>query len=252
MNATSAYAVTGAKSPEALVQQFAPLVKRIGAHLLGRLPAGVELDDLVQVGLMALLEAARHYSPSKGATFQTYAGIRIRGAMLDEVRSNDWAPRSVYRKQRELTAAVRTVENKKGQHANAREIAEELGVSLDDYFRMLTSTAASRMFSFDQSNATGELPVSQISEDRSDPVADLESQEFRAEVAAAIKSLPEREALILSLYYDEELNLKEIGEVLGVSESRVCQLHGQALVRLRARLQTSIGERLQDRREQHA
>lgn len=245
MNVSSVYATAGAKPPEALVEEYAPMVKRIGAHLLGRLPAGVELDDLIQVGLVALLDAARHYESSKGASFQTYAGIRVRGAMLDEVRSNDWAPRSVYRKQRELTAAVRNVENRKGEHANATEIAKELGVSLEDYFKMLSSTSASRMLSLDQSSSDGEPLASRIQEDHADPVANLESQEFRQEIMAAIQSLPERETLVMSLYYDKELNLKEIGEVLGVSESRVCQLHGQALVRLRAQLQKSISEHVE-------
>jgi len=245
MNVSSVYVTAGAKPPEALVEEYAPMVKRIGAHLLGRLPAGVELDDLIQVGLVALLDAARHYESSKGASFQTYAGIRIRGAMLDEVRSNDWAPRSVYRKQRELTAAVRNVENRKGEHANAKEIAKELGVSLEDYFKMLSSTSSSRMLSLDQSSSDGEPLASRIQEDHADPVANLESQEFRQEIIAAIQSLPERETLVMSLYYDRELNLKEIGEVLGVSESRVCQLHGQALVRLRAQLQKSISEHVE-------
>jgi len=245
MNVSSVYATAGAKPPEALVEEYAPMVKRIGAHLLGRLPAGVELDDLIQVGLVALLDAARHYEASKGASFQTYAGIRVRGAMLDEVRSNDWAPRSVYRKQRELTAAVRNVENRKGEHASATEIAKELGVPLEDYFKMLSSTSASRMLSLDQSSSEGEPLASRIQEDRGDPVANLESQEFRQEIVAAIQSLPERETLVMSLYYDKELNLKEIGEVLGVSESRVCQLHGQALVRLRAQLQKSISEHME-------
>ncbi len=245
MNVSSVYATAGARPPEVLVEEYAPMVKRIGVHLLGRLPAGIELDDLIQVGLVALLDAARHYEASKGASFQTYAGIRVRGAMLDEVRSNDWAPRSVYRKQRELTAAVRNVENRKGEHASATEIAKELGVSLEDYFKMLSSTSASRMLSLDQSGSDDEPLANRIQENHADPVANLESQEFRQEIMDAIQSLPEREALVMSLYYDKELNLKEIGEVLGVSESRVCQLHGQALVRLRAQLQKSISEHVE-------
>jgi len=245
MSVTSAYITAGEQSPEVLLDQYAPLVKRIGAHLLGRLPAGIELDDLVQVGLVALLEAARHYTTSKGASFRTYAGIRIRGAMLDEVRSNDWAPRSVYRKQRELTAAVRKVENRKCEHASAQDVADELGISLDEYFRMLSSTTVARMFSFDHPRADGESLENRVHRERDDPVALLESQQFRQEVIEAIKSLPEREELVMSLYYDNELNLKEIGEVLGVSESRVCQLHGQALVRLRAQLQKSISEHME-------
>lgn len=237
MSATSTYALAGAKSPEALVEQHAPLVKRIAVHLLGRLPRNVELDDLVQVGLIALLEAAKQYSPSKGANFETYASIRIRGAMLDEVRSTDWAPRSVYRKQRQLSAAIRSVENRTGKRAIPTDIADELGVSLDEYFSMLATTSSSRMFSLEHTGPESEPAAGPLSDNKSDPVTEIESEEFRAEMTRAIGALPEREALVMALYYDEELNLKEIGEVLGVSESRVCQIHGQALARLRARMQ---------------
>jgi RNA polymerase sigma factor for flagellar operon FliA len=236
MSPAAAYAATAGRSPEALVQEYAPLVKRIANHLKGRLPDGVDLDDLIQVGLIALLEAARHYSSEKGASFETYAGIRVRGAMLDEVRSNDWAPRSVYRRQREITAAMQAVENRTGQAADARAIAEELGVSLEEYFRMLTSASTHRMLSLDDEDPDREAATGQIPDPDRDPCAELESDEFRAAVAGAISALPEREALVMSLYYDEELNLKEIGAVLGVSESRVCQIHGQALARLRSRL----------------
>jgi RNA polymerase sigma factor for flagellar operon FliA len=237
MSVACEYALTAGQSPELLVEQHAQLVKRIAAHLLARLPDGTELDDLVQVGLIALLDAARNYSPDKGASFETYAGIRVRGAMLDEVRSNDWAPRSVYKKQRQLSAAIQAVENRTGNHAQPQEIAEELGVPLDEYFQMLAATSGARMFSLDQAEPESEFSGERQVDPDADPVSELESDEFRAAMAAAIERLPEREALIMALYYDEELNLKEIGEVLGVSESRICQIHGQALARLRARLQ---------------
>jgi RNA polymerase sigma factor for flagellar operon FliA len=238
MSTASAYALAGRADPGELVERYAPLVKRIANHLLGRLPDGVELEDLVQTGLIALLDAARQYSPAKGASFETYASIRVRGAMLDEFRNTDWAPRSVYRKQRQLTAAVRAVENRTGTHASAREIAAELGVPLEEYFRMVADTASQRMFSLDESDpdVAAEDPAGEGPPEL-DPAAEIESAEFQAAMSAAIRELPEREALVMSLYYDEELNLKEIGEVLGVSESRVCQIHGQALTRLRARLQ---------------
>lgn len=222
--------------PDALVQEYAPLVKRIAHHLRARLPDGIEMDDLVQVGLIALLDAARQYSPAKGASFETYAGIRIRGAMLDEVRATDWTPRSVYRRQRELTAAIQAVENRTGQAAEPRAIAAELGVSLEEYFAMASAATACRVFSLDAEGDDQEAAVNHLPDPEAGPPALLESDELREEVAAAIRSLPEREALVMSLYYDEELNLKEIGAVLGVTESRVCQLHGQALARLRARV----------------
>jgi len=239
MNATSAYSVNEQASRDALVEQYAPLVKRIGIHLRGRLPETIELDDLIQVGLIALLEAAKKYSAAKGASFQTYASIRVRGAMLDEVRSNDWAPRSVYRTQRQITAAINAVENRTGAAAKAEAIANELGVSLDEYFRMVSTTATARMFSLEQSEFDSEATISTSTGDNLDPCKELESAEFRDEITRAIKSLPERDALVLSLYYDDELNFKEVGAVLGVSESRVCQLHGQALMRVRARIRKS-------------
>lgn len=239
MNAMSAYKVAGHASSDALVEQYAPLVKRIGIHLRGRLPDTIELDDLIQVGLIALLEAAKNYSAAKGASFQTYASIRVRGAMLDEVRSNDWAPRSVYRTQRQITAAISAVENRTGTAAKADAIADELGVSLDEYFRMVSTTATARMFSLEQSEIDPEATGATSSGDGLDPCRELESVEFREEIVRAIKSLPERDGLVLSLYYDDELNFKEVGAVLGVSESRVCQLHGQALARVRSRIRTS-------------
>lgn len=236
----SAYALGQQLSPETLVENHAPLVKRIALHVRGRLPAGTELDDLIQVGLIALLDSARQYSPTKGASFETFASIRVRGAMLDEVRSSNWAPRSVYRNQRKLSAAIVAVENRIGSHATAKEVAGELGIPLDEYFKMLATTSASRMFSLEQSGVGPDAMTDNPFEKTDDPARQLESDEFKEEIVVAIKSLPEREALVLSLYYDEELNLKEIGEVIGVSESRVCQIHSQALVRLRARVQDKL------------
>ncbi len=242
MSTASAYACAGQLRPEELVERHAPLVKRIASHLLGRLPDGVELEDLVQTGLIALLDAARQYSPARGASFETYASIRVRGAMLDEFRNTDWAPRSVYRKQRQLTAAVRAVENRNGSHATPREVAAELGVPLEEYFRMVAATAAQRMFSLEDTSPDPSAEDEREGDPPSaDPSAALESEEFHAAMTGAIGALPEREALVMSLYYDEELNLKEIGAVLGVTESRVCQIHGQALVRLRSRLQDWAG-----------
>lgn len=240
MKSARHYATTAGQSPDALVQEHAPLVKRIAHHLRGRLPDSVELDDLIQVGLIALLDAARQYSPARGASFETYAGIRVRGAMLDEVRNSDWTPRSVYRRQRELTAAIQAVENRTGKPAESREIAAEMGISLDEYFRMVTASTSHRLFSLDQDADDGDAPLQQIPDPDLEPSLELESDEFRQALAEAIGSLPERESLVMSLYYEEELNLKEIGEVLGVTESRVCQLHGQALSRVRARVQSAL------------
>lgn len=221
---------------EQLINQYAPLVKRIAYHLLARLPANVQVEDLMQAGMIGLLEASKKYDAGKGASFETYAGIRIRGAMLDEVRKGDWAPRSVHRNSRMVADAIRTVEARTGRDAKDPEVAAELGVSLEEYYGILNDTLGSRLFSFDDLMEEGEHGLEESGAHDFEPGRGLEDERFKRALAEAIANLPERERLVLSLYYDEELNLKEIGEVLGVSESRVCQLHSQCAARLRARL----------------
>jgi RNA polymerase sigma factor for flagellar operon FliA len=219
-----------------VVNRYAPLVKRIAHHLLLRMPASVQIDDLIQSGMIGLLEASRKYDVTKGASFETYAGIRIRGSMLDEVRKGDWAPRSVHRKSRKVAEAIKAIEARTGQDAKVQDIAKEMDIELDAYYAILQDASGSRLFSFDDvmegddsaiESAAGELPG---------PCDGLQRDSFKAHLAKAIDGLPDREKLVLALYYDEELNLKEIGEVIGVSESRVSQIHSQAALRLRARL----------------
>ncbi|HMI75763.1 MAG TPA: RNA polymerase sigma factor FliA, partial [Steroidobacteraceae bacterium] len=174
----------------------------------------------------------------KGANFETYAGIRIRGAMLDEVRKSDWTPRSVHRNMREMADVVRKIENAKGQDATPTDIAGGLGVSIEEYHKLVQDAASCRLFSFDQMGSSEDesSPADHARDDGPGPLDDMEDAGFRGALGSAINLLPEREKLVLSLYYDDDMNLREIGEVLEVSESRVCQIHGQALVRLRARL----------------
>ncbi len=221
-----------------LVVEHADLVKRIAYHLVSRMPPNVDVDDLIQSGMMGLLDAAKHYSATKGANFETYAGIRIRGAMLDEVRKSDWTPRSVHRNMREMADVVRKIENAKGQDASPTDIAEGLGVSIEEYHKLVQDAAGCRLFSFDQMGPGEDesSPADYARDERPGPFDHIEHAGFRDALAGAIDTLPEREKLVLSLYYDEDMNLREIGEVLEVSESRVCQIHGQALIRLRARL----------------
>jgi len=223
---------------EELVLKHADLVKRIAYHLVSRMPPNVEVDDLIQAGMLGLLDAAKHYSANKGANFETYAGIRIRGAMLDEVRKSDWTPRSVHRNMREMADVVRKIENEKGHDASPSDIAGALGVSIEEYHKLVQDAASCRLFSFDQmgSNDDDSSPADHARDERPGPFDNIQDTGFRDALAAAIGQLPEREKMVLSLYYDEDMNLREIGEVLEVSESRVCQIHGQALVRLRARL----------------
>ena len=219
-----------------VVDRYAHLVKRIAHHLLLRMPASVQVDDLIQSGMIGLIEAAKKYDVTKGASFETYAGIRIRGSMLDEVRKGDWAPRSVHRKSRKVAEAIKLIEARTGKDAQDKDIADELEINLNQYYAILQDASGSRLFSFDDvmegddsaiETAAGELPG---------PCDGLQRSTFKAHLARAIDGLPDREKLVLSLYYDEELNLKEIGEVIGVSESRVSQIHSQAALRLRARL----------------
>jgi RNA polymerase sigma factor for flagellar operon FliA len=229
------YHQAGVKSSSELIETHAPLVKKIALHLLARLPASVQLDDLMQAGMIGLLEAAQRYSSTKGATFETYAGIRIRGAMVDEIRKGDWVPRSVHRNARRVAQAIKAVENRMGREAQDAEVAEELGMELSQYHATLSDASSGRLFSLDELNESGELPIDET-EASDNPLDGLTSDSFKSTLAAAIEQLPEREKLVLSLYYQDELNLKEIGAVLGVSESRVSQIHSQAALRLRARL----------------
>ncbi|MAS24134.1 MAG: RNA polymerase sigma factor FliA [Oceanospirillaceae bacterium] len=219
-----------------LVRQHATLVKRIAHHMLGRLPDSVQLDDLIQAGMIGLLEASRKYDGGKGASFETYAGIRIRGAMLDEIRRGDWAPRSVHRNFRRISDAIKQIESEKGRDAEDAEVAGFLGISQDEYHSILKDSAGCRLFSFEEVLEKSDSGFDIFEDDSPDPLDGIERDSFQTQLAEAIKTLPEREQLVLALYYDEELNLKEIGAVLGVSESRVSQLHSQAAHRLRARL----------------
>jgi len=229
-------------SSNELVVLHEPLVKRIAYHLMSRLPASVQADDLIQAGMIGLIEASRKFDPEQGASFETYAGIRIRGAMLDEIRRTDWTPRSVHRKAREVAEAVRRIENEKGRDARDVEVAAEMGLGLDEYHKILQDSTGCRIFSFEDPGMFGEDGAQQTGRHADQPLETLQKCDFKQGLADEIKGLPERERLVMALYYDEELNLREIGEILGVSESRVCQIHGQALIRLRARM----GEWLND------
>lgn len=237
MNGLAMYTNMAAKGDaNDLVTQHAPLVKRIAYHLMSRLPPSVQADDLIQAGMIGLLEASRNYDATQGASFETYAGIRIRGAMLDEIRKNDWAPRSVHRKARKVAEAVRQIENIKGRDARDNEVAEQLGMSLDEYHQVLQDASGYLVLSFDDMGVDDEALATQVSDHVPGPFEGLQREDFKKNLAESIAGLPERERLVMTLYYDEELNLREIGAVLGVSESRVSQIHSQALLRLQARL----------------
>lgn len=236
MSGLASYTAIQEMDADTLVNRHAPLVKRIAYHLMNRLPPNVQADDLIQAGMIGLLEASRNYDPSQGASFETYAGIRIRGAMLDEIRRSDWTPRSVHRKARMVADAMRSIENEQGRDARDVEVAEVLDMNLVQYHRILQDAAGCRIFSIEELQAVGELPIDGHDSQAGGLFDGMQKDAFKKALAEAIAGLPERERLVIALYYDEEMNLREIGQVLGVSESRVCQIHSQATLRLRARL----------------
>jgi RNA polymerase sigma factor for flagellar operon FliA len=220
-----------------LVERHASLVKRIAHHLIARLPASVLVDDLIQAGMIGLLEASRNFDGSKGASFETFAGIRIRGSMLDEIRKGDWTPRSVHKNGRAITEAINQVERETGRDARDSDIAEKLQVNIESYHHMLNEVNAGKIIGMEDLGVTEDVITTEQTKGSDTPFDDFLQGSFQKALAHAITTLPEREAIVLSLYYDEELNLREIGEVLDVSESRVSQIHSQAMLKLKSRMQ---------------
>ena len=223
----SEYEVNSRQSTDHLVNQHLPLVKRLASQLAVKLPSHIEIEDLIQVGLIGLLKAVEDYQSDSGAVFSTYATIRIRGAMLDELRGRDWLPRSVQRDLGRVAAAIEKVEQRLGRPASEKEIADELDMNLEDYRVLAGELACARISQLDEA----ELPPG-----NDEPAEQVAEETRRTALANAITTLPEKEGLMLSLYYSEGLNLKEIGLVMGVSESRVSQIHGQAVARLKSKL----------------
>lgn len=222
------------------VEKHASLVKRIAYHFKGRLPANIQLDDLIQAGMLGLLEAANNFDATQGASFETYASIRIRGAMLDDVRKNDWTPRSVHRNSRRVAEVVQKIENEQGRDARDSEVAAALGVDINEYNRILQDSSGHKILSFEDVGNGDESLLDNFPNPQNALLDEVQKDDIKSLVASAIAGLPERERLVMALYYDEELNLREIGAVIGVSESRVSQIHSQAVIRLQARLSANI------------
>lgn len=235
MKAAAMYASVQSVGIDREIATYAPLVKRIAHYLMNRLPDSVQVDDLIQAGMLGLLEALKNFDATQGASFETFAGIRIKGAMLDEVRRSDWTPRSVHKNSRMISEAIQAIESKTQSEARDADIARHLGLSADEYHRMLQDSASCRLFSVDEL-ADNEGHHYDTPSEGQEPLAGLEREGFQQALASAILRLPERERLVISLYYDDELNLREIGEVLGISESRASQICTQAVLRLRSRL----------------
>ena len=236
MSKADAYSVQIDKT--ALIEQHTVLVKRIAYHLLARLPASVLVDDLIQSGMIGLLEASSNFDHSKGASFETFAGIRIRGAMLDEIRRGDWTPRSVHKNSRMISEAIKVLEAELGRDVTDIEVAEKLELSLNEYHHILNDVSSGKIIGIDDLGVSEDAFNTNKDNAVDEPYDQIEQVIFKKTLAECISSLPERESLVLSLYYDEELNLREIGQVLDVSESRVSQIHSQALHRLKARMQS--------------
>jgi RNA polymerase sigma factor FliA len=233
------YTARGTLERAAAVERYAPLVRRLASQMIARLPANVELDDLIQAGMIGLMDALTRYETGHGAQFETFAMQRIRGAMIDELRGADWLPRSVRRNQRSIEAAVRKVEQRTHRSATEAEVAAEMGLGLAAYQQMLGDAHGGQLVYLDElvgSDSDESFVERQAAPEQSDPVKVLGDERFRASLATAIESLPEREKQVMGMYYEHDMNLREIGAVLGVTESRICQLHSQAVARLRTKL----------------
>ena len=236
------YTAAGQPDREQLVQRFVPLVKRIAYHLMARLPPSVQFDDLVQNGMLGLLDALDRYEAGCGAQFETYASQRIRGAMLDGLRENDWLPRNLRRELRRIEAAIHQLEQAQGRAPSENELAEALGMSLAEYQKTLQEARGHQIVYFDDFVSDGDEDFLErhFTDNEADPANILEDRNLRGLLVEAIGRLPEREKIMMALYYEQELNLREIGEVMGVTESRVCQLHSQAIARLRSQLTAEL------------
>lgn len=230
------YTPNGLTDKEECLKEYAPLVKRIAHHMMLKLPGSVEVDDLIQSGMMGLLDAAGRYDELRGAQFETYAAQRIRGAMLDELRGADWLPRSMRRDMRRIETAISHLQQKLGKMPNETEIARELEVSLLEYQQMLQESRGAQLFYYEDFHGEGDEDFFDrfTIDDDSNPLELLQDEHFREALIQAIERLPERERQMMGMHYEQDMNLREIGEVMGVSESRVCQLHSQAVARLRA------------------
>ncbi len=222
-------------------KQYAPLVRRIAHQMIAKLPANVELDDMIQAGMIGLMDAVNRFEESQGTQFEVYAASRIRGSMLDELRAGDWLPRSARKSQRDIENAIHRLEQRLQRAPQEGEIAQELHMSVPEYQELLGDARGAQLVYFDDlgGGVDGDDYLERhVAQAGGEPLEILRDKRFRTALVAAIEDLPEREKLLMSMYYEQDLNLREIGAVMGVTESRVCQLHSQAVSRLRAKLKS--------------
>jgi RNA polymerase sigma factor FliA len=232
-------ATASAAQINAALKQYTPLVRRLAHQMIAKLPANVQIDDLIQVGMIGLHDAMSRFDAAQGVQFETFATQRIRGAMLDDLRSGDWMSRGDRKQQRQIEAAVHKLEQAHGRAPAESEIAKEMGLSLGDYQDLLTKVRGTQLvYLEDMTGDDGDQGFldRHVADASSDPLSMLNDQRMREALVAAIKLLPEREQYVMSMYYEHDMNLKEIAAVLKVTESRVCQLHTQSIARLRAKL----------------
>jgi len=233
------YTATGRLDADALLKQHSPLVRRLAHQMIAKLPANVAIDDLIQVGMIGLHDALGRFDPGQGVQFETFATQRIRGAMLDELRGSDWMSRGNRRQQREIETAVHKLEQRLGRAPKEKEIAAEMGISLSQYQDVLTKVRGTQLVHLeDMSGDEGsdDFLDRHVANEDANPLAMLQDHRMREALVEAIKHLPEREQYVMSMYYEHDMNLKEIAAVLKVTESRVCQLHSQSIARLRVKL----------------
>jgi RNA polymerase sigma factor FliA len=236
------YTAKGHLDREAMIRQYVPLVRRLAHHMIAKLPPNIELDDLIQVGMIGLAEALSRYQASQGVQFETFATQRIRGAMIDELREGDWMSRGSRKSQKEIEQAVQRLEQKLGRAPKESEIAKELDMSLVEYQSLLAKVRGTQLVYLEDMAAGHDDEEGFLdrhaTDTEADPMALLRDQRLRESLVQAITSLPEREQYVMSMYYEKDMNLKEIAAVLGVTESRVCQLHSQSIARLRAKMRS--------------
>lgn len=233
------YTAKGQLDCDALIRRHVPLVRRIALHMIAKLPPNVELDDLIQVGMIGLAEALSRFESEQGVQFETFASQRIRGAMLDELREGDWMSRSSRKSQKDIEHALHRLEQRLGRTPLESEIADELGMDLDDYQSLLGKVRGTQLVYLEDMSGGDEgedFLERHVADSGADPFALLRDHRLRVALVEAIKALPEREQYIMGMYYEHDMNLKEIAAVLGVTESRVCQLHSQAIARLRTKM----------------
>jgi RNA polymerase sigma factor for flagellar operon FliA len=233
------YTAKGRLNLDAMLRQYSPLVRRLAHQMIAKLPANVEIDDLIQVGMIGLSDALGRFDAAQGVQFETFATQRIRGAMLDELRGADWMSRGTRKQQRDIESAVHRLEQKLGRAPVESEIAKEMGFTLLEYQEMLGKVRGTQLIYLeDMSGDDGDSDYldRHVTDEGNDPLSLLQDHRMRHALVEAIKNLPEREQFVMSMYYEQDMNLKEIAAVLGVTESRVCQLHSQSIARLRVKL----------------